>query len=252
MEKNQWKVLWAAGAMACLLAGCGGSSEAAALPENYVFGQEMLPAMGEAQGVGAELGATCEVTTDGETGETTYAYSGLESGQEAAQAYLDALQGEYGCSVMDADGIRRSGAATEEEGELLVGKDMADGSGILSLRIQWSADTCQLTSSILDGMQLQDPPKAPEKIDPIGVTAAVEQLESMTPEELGVPADQTYTAYADDGYIMLNDEACYRLKLYGRSDVDTPEIMGTYLMSLDGKTVYRLEADQSVEELSQS
>ena len=251
MGKNVWKALGTTGALLLLLTGCGGGEEAAALPDNYVFGQEMLPAMGEEQGVGTEQGVSCVVTTDSETGQTTYTYDGLASGQETAAAYLEALETQYGCSPMDEEGVRQTDAAvTDAEGTVLVGKDMADGSGILSLDIQWTDTTCQLTASILEGKKLQDPAE-PEK-EPIGVTAAVEKLKAMTPEELGVPEDETYTIYADDGYIMVDDEACYRLKLYRRTEVDTREIVGTYLMSLDGSNVYRLSGDNQVEQLNPS
>ena len=142
MGKNVWKALGTAGALLLLLAGCGEAEEAASLPNNYVFGQEMLPAMGEEQGVGTEQGVSCEVTTNSETGETVYAYSGLTSGQEAAAAYLEALETQYGCSAMDEEGVRQSNASvTDAEGSVLVGKDMADGSGILSLDIQWTETT---------------------------------------------------------------------------------------------------------------
>ena len=80
----------------------------------------------------------------------------------------------------------------------------------------------------------------------------MEKLKAMTPEELGVPEDETYTIYGDDGYIMVDDEACYRLKLYRRTEVDTREIVGTYLMSLDGSNVYRLSGDNQVEQLNPS
>lgn len=251
MGKNVWKALGTIGALLLLLTGCGGGEEAAALPDNYVFGQEMLPAMGEEQGVGTEQGVSCEVTTDSETGETIYAYSGLTSGQETAAAYLEALETQYGCSPMDEEGVRQANAAvTDAEGSILVGKDMADGSGILRLDIQWAETTCQLTASILEGMQLQDPAE-PEK-EPIGVTAAVAELKSMTPEELGVPEGETYMVYADDGYIMVDDEVCYRLKLYRRTAVDTREIVGIYLMSLDGSTIYRLNGDNQAEPLNRS
>ncbi|HIS63867.1 MAG TPA: hypothetical protein IAA83_00670 [Candidatus Avoscillospira avistercoris] len=251
MGKNVWKALGTAGALLLLLAGCGEAEKAPSLPNNYVFGQEMLPAMGEEQGVGTEQGVSCEVTTDSETGETIYTYSGLTSGQETAAAYLEALETQYGCSAMDEEGVRQSNAsAADAEGSILVGKDMADGSGILSLDIQWTETTCQLTASILEGMKLQDPAE-PEK-EPIGVTAAVATLKAMTPEELGVPEGETYTVYADDGYIMVDDEACYRLKLYRRTAVDTREIVGTYLMSLDGSSVYRVNEDNQAEPLNRS
>ena len=99
-------------------------------------------------------------------------------------------------------------------------------------------------------MKLQEPAE-PEK-EPIGVTAAVAALKAMTPEELGVPEGETYMVYADDGYIMVDDEACYRLKLYRRTSVDTREIVGTYLMSLDGGSVYRVNEENQAEPLNRS
>lgn len=237
MANKRWKLVCCAAALA-LLAGCGGESEA--LPETYALGEESLPALGEAQGVTSDAGVSCTVTTDEENGVTTYAYSGLTSGQETAQAYLQTLEEDYGCSPIDEDGVRLEDAAVSgEEGQLLVGRDSADGAGILEIELQWGAEDCQLTASILEGQKIRDPESSTE---PIGVTEAVEQLESMSPEELGQP-EGTYTAYADDGYILVDDDVCYRLHLYGRTAVDTPEIMGTYLLSLDGQRLYRVDQE---------
>lgn len=237
MGNKKWQLLCCAAAMT-LLAGCGGGSEG--LPETYVLGEESLPALGEAQGVTSDSAVSCTVTTDEETGATTYAYSGLTSGQETAQAYLQTLREDYGCSPINETGVRLEDAAvSEEEGQLLVGRDAADGAGILEIALQWGAEDCQLTASILEGQKIRDPETSAE---PIGITAAVEQLEDMPPTELGQP-EGTYTAFADDGYILVDDDVCYRLNLYGSTAVDTPEIVGTYLLSLDGQRLYRVDRE---------
>lgn len=239
MGNKKWQLLCCAAAMT-LLAGCGGGGSEG-LPETYVLGEESLPALGEAQGVTSDSAVTCTVTTDEETGATTYAYAGLTSGQETAQAYLQTLQDDYGCSTIDEDGVRQEDVdVSEEEGQLLVGRDAADGAGILEIALQWGAEDCQLTASIAEGKTIREPEEEASSTEPIGMTAAVEQLEEMPPTELGQP-EGTYTAFADDGYILVDDEVCYRLNLYGSTAVDTPEIVGTYLLSLDGQRLYRVD-----------
>ena len=59
-----------------------------------------------------------------------------------------------------------------------------------------------------------------------------------------------YVICADEGYVMVDGQASFRMNVYDRS---TRTISGTYLLTLDGQHLYQLDRkENSIRQLSAS
>ena len=220
-------------AVALALAGCSGGDKA---PEAYAIGEDSLPALGAVEGETEEVLGDVSQQTQEETGQTTYVYTGLTSGKETVQGYVDALLSQYDCSVIDEDGvIQEEPSFDEDAGTLLVGKNTAGEDGVFQLQLDWTQDSCTVTPSVQEGEQITQPPQT------LTLEEAVDRLESIPVSSLGLTGAWTdYTVYGEDGYVMVDDQTCYRLGIY---DEATHSIQGIYLLSLDGTQLYRLDRE---------
>ena len=225
--------LLALGGALLLLTGCSGGGSSA--PAEYAIGEDRLPALG---GEDAKT-LKCTAQLDEETQMTSYVYSGLESGSETAQAYVDTLLAEWSCSVIDENGVKQpEPTLSEESGELLVGKNTTDESGIFSLDLQWSADSCTVTPAVLEGETVTEQAEVEEALT---VEEAVARIEQLPAEKLGLEeVAGEYSAYSEDGYVMVDDKPCFRINCYDKEG----RLLGTYLLSTDGKSLYQLDREQ--------
>lgn len=228
-------------ALTLLLGSCGGKEEP---PEAYTVGEESLPALGT---VGEEQTESLSFTseTDEESGETQYIYSGLSAGGEEAKVYVEQLVQNYECSVIDDTGTIQSQEPdySAEEGTVLVGKNTQSGDGIFQVELQWNQDSCTISTAILEGMQVTEP----EEEEGLTTEEAVDTIEKSSTELLGLPGAsmEEYLVYAKDGYVMVDDEACFLLDIYDQDHA----YQQTCLLSLDGKHLYRL--DRVTQEVTQ-
>ena len=232
---NRWKIRPALIGLALLLAlsGCGGGG--AEMPETYAVGDDSLPALGTVGGPGAE-GTTFTTEESDDGSSVTYVYSGLVSGGAEAEIYVDALTADGTCSVIDESGvIQEAPDFTAEEGSVLVGKNTQAGDGILQAALQWTADSCTVTVSVAEGLQVTEPQDEPT----ITLTQAVDCIKSTEPSQLGLTGTSMadYLVYPQDGYVLVDGEACYQMNIYSQDH----SIQETCMLSLDGRTLYRLD-----------
>lgn len=230
--------------LAAMLTGCGGDEEKP--PEAYAFTSETLPAIGAGQEI---EGMTCTEEVDEETGDLSYVYGGLEAAGETVQTYVDTLVSEYDCAIIDDSGVKQQAPAyTEDAGTVIVGKENENQDGVLKLNIAWESDACTVTPSVAEDMTITEPP-----MESITVEEAIAQMERYSPAQLGLAGNSMdeYSIYAEDGYIMVDNTACFRINLYETSSVGSNDIEATYLLSVDGQKLYRLDrATQQVEEIT--
>ena len=197
---KKWPVCLGMAMLCTVLPGCSGEEKDEGLPAEYSFSdEEKLPALGTVE---EKEGTECTVETDPETETESYVYTGLASGGEAAKEYVNQMMEEYDCAVVDEQGTKQQEPAfTEESGSVILGKNSQDETGMLQLKVEWSKDSCTVTPALVEGITVQDGAQ-----NNLTVDEAVSQLESMTPQQLGLTGDSmaAYQAYAQEGYAMVS------------------------------------------------
>lgn len=259
------KILSAVLAAAVLLsmAACGkkdkegedGEAEAeAAAPEliaEYPFGEQTVPGMTSDDSSAAVSAKTV----------VTYTYTGISSPGRAVNDYVSLMTGEEnGFAVVDREFVMSDEPKYGEQGSVLLAKSTAAGEGdsgaegedaqteppesrLMLLDISWDESGCVIVTSEAEG-EISQPP------EPMTMHEAQEYLESLTPERLGLDGDSMddYDVFAFDGTVSVDGRACVRMNVYSIDNVQqSNEFMGCYLMSLDGRHLYRL--DTSTEEI---
>lgn len=112
-----------------------------------------------------------------------------------------------------------------------------------TVRITWSPGVCVVTVDEEEG-KVTAPQSPGGPIQMVGVWEAQEILEGMSPEELGLSGSSMdeYEIIPMDGTQRVDGNPCICLYVYsGNNTPHTNEYMGSYLMSLDGQHLYRLD-----------
>lgn len=244
---KKWPVCLGMAMLCTVLPGCSGEEKDEGLPAEYSFSdEEKLPALGMVE---EKEGTVCTVETDPETETESYVYTGLASGGEAAKEYVNQMMEEYDCAVVDEQGTKQQEPTfTEESGSVILGKNSQDETGMLQLKVEWSKDSCTVTPALVEGITVQDGAQ-----NNLTVDEAVSQLESMTPQQLGLTGDSmaAYQVYAQEGYAMVDDIGCFCINVYTLDGVGSHQIEGTYLVRVDGMGIYRLNRQTNQVELLQ-
>lgn len=112
-----------------------------------------------------------------------------------------------------------------------------------TVRISWAPGVCVVTADEQEG-QVTSPPPATAANHAVSQRGAKQILKEMDPAQLeltGASMDE-YEVMPVDGTEMVDDRPCIRLYVY--SDNNQPnsnEIMGSYLMSIDGEHLYKVD-----------
>jgi len=229
--------------------------EAPELISEYPFGEQSVPGLMSDEPTAAVSASTT----------VTYSYTGLSSPGSAVQDYVSLMTGEEnGFSVVDADfviseepkygaegSVLLARSAAPAEGEEDKDKDKDDGETepeqaaklLQLLDISWDLNGCVIVTREAEG-EISQPPEG------MTMHEAQEYLESLTPEMLGLEGESMddYDVFTFDGTVIVDNRACVRMNVYSIDNVQqSNEFMGCYLMSLDGRHLYRL--DTSTQEI---
>lgn len=119
---------------------------------------------------------------------------------------------------------------------------------VLTVRITWSPGECIVTADEEEGRVTSPPPSTQRPGQSISIWDAQERLENMDPAQLGL----TGTSMADydiipmDGTQMVDGKPCICMYVYSNHNLpQSNEYMGSYLMSLDGEHLYRLDPNSN-------
>lgn len=206
-----------------MLSGCGGEK----LPETYSAGDESLPSL------------TALVTLDKtpqcaeETGEdtTSYCYTELDAPVQAVTDYRSALESDYDCVPLSADGERLIQDETlSDQGELTLARE-SEG-GLFRLDLSWDETSCTVTPSFDAGGTL------PEESSSMTMEEAVDYFRSLPPSALGLSGQSMsdYTIFCEDGLVLLDGAPCLCLNVYRDGSYQ-----GSFLFSPNGKSIYQLD-----------
>ena len=114
-----------------------------------------------------------------------------------------------------------------------------------TVRITWAPGVCVVTADEQEGLvTLPANDTVPSANHSVSQHSAKQILQEMTPAELELPGESMdeYEVLPMDGTVLVDDRACIRLYVY--SDDNRPnsnEIMGSYLMSIDGEHLYKMD-----------
>lgn len=216
-------------AAALLLSACSANKEEP--PQSYTLGDNSLPSLTAL----VSLDDVQFKTTDGENDTVTYVYSKLSSGGETAQAYAQALETDYSCTL--AADAETSGAPdfSSESGQVLAGEKLEDSTQIFLLTIQWEETSCSVTPSLAEEDAL--PQEEPQSLT---LQEAIDYVTSLSPSYLGLQGSsmEQYTVLPQDGTVLLDNQPCLLLNIYQTSD---HQLQGSYLLQVSTMQVYHLD-----------
>lgn len=115
---------------------------------------------------------------------------------------------------------------------------------VLTVRITWSEGQCVVTADEEEGMVTLPPRQNVPSSEAVTMRGAQDRLKAMSPAELGLPGESmdAYEVISVDGVEMVDNLACIRVHVYSEvTETQGSEFMGSYLMSIDGQHMYRLD-----------
>lgn len=120
-----------------------------------------------------------------------------------------------------------------------------------TVRITWSPGVCVVTADEEEGKVTS--PARPSAQHSVSQRGARMCLEGMNPAELGLPGESMdqYEVLPMDGTEMVDGVPAIRVHVYNDDNVaGSNDIMGIYLMTIDGEHLYKLDLDSNeIEEL---
>lgn len=209
---------------AAALSGCGGAK----LPEAYSAGEDSLPSLTAL----VTLAPAPQCTEETEEETTSYHYTELDAPAQAVTDYRAALEADYSCVALSAQGERLpEDDELSDRGELILAKESDSGSGLFQLDLTWDETSCTVTPSFDEDAAL------PEESSSMTMDEAVDYVRSLPPSALGLTGNSMsdYNIFCEDGLVLLDGAPCLCLNVY-RSG----RFQGSFLFSPESKTLYRL------------
>ena len=171
---------------------------------------------------------------------TVYLYENLENPWEILNGYIQQMTEERQgfCFVDDTLKKVEMPETIEEDGAFTIAKNAAQEGQVVQLQVTWGEQSCVVVASVREGSIIE---LVEEK--PLTYMEAKDYLCSLAPESLHLSGASMseYVVYVQDGSVLVNGEACIRMKAYSNSeDTATNEIAGQYFLSVNGKNLYRI------------
>ncbi len=217
---------------ALFLAGC---KDKVVLPEQYAVGEDTLPAIK----VVSECVEFSE-ETNSETEQPFYTYSKPTDDKQVLQEYVEMLQNEYNCSVIDEKGIIQKKAPdfSQDTGTIHLGTASTTGKGSFVLDIEWNGNSCMISPAYRPTLQIKEAPKPKSKT----LEEIVQVLEHSTPQDLGLEGKSMteYSVIPEDGQVFIDGLPAVLLNVYCKK---SDKYEGSYIVSPRNKKVYSLKND---------
>ena len=130
---------------------------------------------------------------------------------------------------------------TGETGTVRLARNAVEPELLYRIRLDWTPTSCAVTVDRVEGHL--EKPKPPVQVEPMTLTQAVQYLEGISPQRLGLEGDSmdVYDVYPIEGIVMVNGQACIQFRVYRQTDQGTNDVKGMYLMTADRSHLYRLD-----------
>lgn len=113
-----------------------------------------------------------------------------------------------------------------------------------TVRITWSPGVCVVTADEEEGKVTSPANNTIPAGQALSIRGAQNRMREMAPVQLGLEGESMdeYEMIPMDATELVDGVACIRINVYNGSDADIPnEFRGSYLMSVDGLHMYRLD-----------
>lgn len=156
----------------------------------------------------------------------------------------------------DAASAPAEDAAAEEEegGEEAAQSDLLpyssyeqDSEMQFRVRIDWTPTSCLITLDKTPGQDFITSLRDAGTF--LSFSGAKAMMQTVTPAEIGLPGTSmdAFSLKPGPGFVMVDGRACLTMYVYGKNDVGTNSLMGTYFISSDYSYLYRQVGDSSDE-----
>lgn len=207
----------------------------------YTVGTETLPVLTIPE-------VTSSVAEQEEGSETVaYVFSSFPTPVVTAETYMRQLMDEsVGFIIVDDDFYKYEAPDfTKTEGSVRLAKEAGDGL-ISSVVISWTAEDCTVELESVPGV-ISDIPEG------MTLNEAFEYIKSLPPSALGLSGESMneYQVYTESGTVLVGNRACMQISVHSRDNPqNTNKVSSYYLLSSDGRHIYRLDkATGEIEEL---
>ena len=224
--KKPFTLLLLLSGVVCVLSGCGGGSK---LPEAYSAGEDSLPSLTAL----VTLDPAPECTAQTQEDNTSYQYTQLEDPAQAVADYQAALETDYECVALSPEGTRLpEDSELSSEGELILARESASGSGLFELSLSWDETSCTVTPSLDEEASL------PEESPSMSIDEVENYFRTLSPTSLGLSGTDMsdYNIICENGLVLLDGAPCLCINIY-KDDT----FQGSYLFSTDTRKVYQLQ-----------
>lgn len=210
--------------------------------DEYTIGMQTIPVLTipEIESAVADSGEGSDAVS--------YVYSSFPTPATAAEAYMRELIGEtHGYLVVDKYFVQDSAPDfTKPTGTVRLAKATEEENWLNFVTVSWTESDCTVRLEYVRGI-IDDVPEG------MTLTEAFQYVKGLHPSELGLSGESMdeYQVYTESGTVLVGNRACMQISVHSRDNPEgTNDVTGYYLLSSDGRHIYRLDKTSgTVEEL---
>ncbi len=222
-------------------------------PSSYILEDESVPALcvvGDDFGIYEVLEEEASLDEEGnplphDPSRQVHTYRELEHAGQTIEQYVAVLTDpKIGFGVVNAAGSAVPPPDySQETGFVVLSRGDHETKKLLRLTITWEEAGCTVVANLMDalpartaGEEQKNASNEISRSSTSGMSAAevVTFFEGLSPDALGLNGNDMsdYNVYYMDGKVMINGEACMRVRIYQHNPVaETNIFIGTFLVS---------------------
>ena len=234
-------------ALCLLLAGCG--EKLPKPPEFYEIGENSIISLDQFMGAATGTLIQIEKPTEETPDQYIYHYDQLLDAPHLVKTYYEHLMlPEQGFTLTDDTFLPLEEAASFDglTGELILVRPAVEEKKLFCLTIGWTVEqVCTVNVSCVDGSIRKPPKEEPQKAPtPATLVEQIDHMYTYSPAALGLEGSNlnSYKIFPVEGIMSVDQKACRQFNVYQvREEDQVSVIAGTYLLTLDLQSLYRLD-----------